>query len=213
MKIETPMGRPITAEKDEEKRFSWQWVLAAAFGAAVVYIPMVAYWSDVGSLLYIFVVVPMVALLLLLILVVRIVVVRKSTRLTTLWMAIAYVTVTVVLFMNYGELRPALRWLLWSRRYKAELLALPNPPKGQLKHLECDVSGWGPIGPTIEYVVFDPTNSLLAAAKSHKPGQYSGLPCEVPRVELLESHWYAVRFYTEESWGGHNRLNCSGRGN
>jgi hypothetical protein len=28
--------------------------------------------------------------------------------------------------------------------------------------------------------------------------------------QRLESHWYAVTFYTEESWGERNRLNCSG---
>jgi hypothetical protein len=57
-----------------------------------------------------------------------------------------------------------------------------------LKHVEWESSGWGPIGPTIVYLVFDPADSLSAAAKSHQAGKFSGIPCEVPRVQRLESH-------------------------
>ena len=124
----------------------------------------------------------------------------------------AYVAVTAVFFVGYGQLRPILRWTLWSHRYKSELLAQATPANGQLKHVEWERSGWGPVGPTIVYLVFDPTDSLSVAAKSHRAGRFSGIPCEVPRVQRLESHWYAVTFYTEESWGEDNRLNCIGSG-
>jgi hypothetical protein len=58
------------------------------------------------------------------------------------------------------------------------------------------------------YLAFDPTDSLAAAAKSHSPGKFSGMPCEVYRVLRLESHWYSVAFYTHEEWGRRNTLNC-----
>ena len=83
--------------------------------------------------------------------------------------------------------------------------------KGDLRPRQSKVKfRLGPIGPTIVYLVFDPADSLSPAAKGHQPGKFSGIPCEVPRVQRLESHWYAVTFYTEESWGERNRLNCSG---
>jgi len=58
------------------------------------------------------------------------------------------------------------------------------------------------------FLVFDPTDSLSAAAKSHSPGKFKGIPCEVPLVRRLESHWYTVRFYTDEYWGRRNALDC-----
>jgi hypothetical protein len=51
-----------------------------------------------------------------------------------------------------------------------------------------------------EYLVFDPGDSLSAAAASHQPGKFNGIPCEVYRVRRLESHWYTVLFYTDEDW-------------
>ena len=140
------------------------------------------------------------------------VIVRKRQRVMAFAVFGAYAAVTLVLFMDQEQLRPILRWTLWSHRYKSELLAQPAPVNAQLKHVEWESSGWGPIGPTIVYLVFDPADSLSAAAKSHRPGRFSGIPCEVPRVRRLESHWYAVTFYTEESWGERNRLDCSGSG-
>src|SRR5208282_5917914 len=110
----------------------------------------------------------------------------------------AYIAVTAVFFVGYGQLRPILRWALWSRRYKSELLAHATPANGQFQHAEWERSGWGPIGPTIVYLVFDPSDSLSVAVKSARAGRFSGIPCEVPRVQRLESHWYAVTFYTDE---------------
>jgi hypothetical protein len=126
--------------------------------------------------------------------------------------AVALLTAALVLAWNTYTIRTAIRWFAWSRDYKAHVLAQPASATGDLKHIEWDVSGWGPIGPTIVYLVFDPTDSLSAAAQSDHPGRFSGVPCEVPRVQRLESQWYAVTFYTEESWGNRNRLNCSGNG-
>jgi len=62
-------------------------------------------------------------------------------RLSVLLALAAYVTVTAALFMAREELRPTLRWLLWSHSYKAELLATPSSANGELKHIEWD--GWG----------------------------------------------------------------------
>jgi hypothetical protein len=91
------------------------------------------------------------------------------------------------------------RWLIWSRSYQSAVLTQPDSTNGYLKHVEWD--GWGWSGQdTVVYVVFDPTDSLFQAARSHQPGRYKGIPCKVFRVRRLESHWYTVQFYTNEEW-------------
>jgi hypothetical protein len=155
------------------------------------------YFSDTTVLLYIFGVSPIIVILLLVTVAIR---KRPRQRLSILLTLVAYVTVTGALFINYGELRPALRWLLWSHRYKADLLATPDLADGDLKHIECDGWGWGGNN-TVAYVVFDPIDSLSAAVKSHSQGKFRGIPCEVPRVRRLESRWYSVVFYTGADWG------------
>jgi hypothetical protein len=49
--------------------------------------------------------------------------------------------------------------------------------------------------------VYDPQDSLAAAARTRPPIKAPGIPCEVRRINRLESHWYAVLFYTDETWG------------
>jgi len=86
--------------------------------------------------------------------------------------------------------------LVWSHWYKAEVLAQRDSATGELKHIEWDGWGFAGAGDTTVYLVFDPTDALSAAAQSHQPGKFGGLPCEVPFVRRLQSRWYAVRFYT-----------------
>jgi hypothetical protein len=101
-----------------------------------------------------------------------------------------------------------IRWRIWSNSYKAKALAQTASVSGNFKHIEWD--GWGWAGQdTSVYLVFDPTDSLSAAAQSHKPGTFSGIPCEVFLVRRLENQWYTVQFYTNEFWGRRNALNCT----
>ena len=102
---------------------------------------------------------------------------------------------------NYSAVRDAARWFLWSKSYKTEVLAQLDSARGELKHVEWDGWGFPGAGDTVVYLVFDPNDLLAMAAKNHRPGKFSGIPCEVPRVRRLEGHWYAVMFYTDTSWG------------
>ncbi len=70
----------------------------------------------------------------------------------------------------------------------------------ELKHIKWDDWELPGVRDTWVYLVFDPTDALSAAARSHKPGKFDGLPREVTLVHRLESHWYAVQFSTDESW-------------
>jgi len=101
-------------------------------------------------------------------------------------------------------IRDAARWLVSSPDYKAQVLAQPQPPNGELKHIGWDVWGFPGAGDTTVYLVFDPTDSLSAGARSDQSGKFKGIPCEVPSIRRLESGWYTVLFYTDQTWGNCN---------
>jgi hypothetical protein len=112
---------------------------------------------------------------------------------------IVYCGSSWVLVKNSDDIRFSERWLLHSSAYKAELLAQSCPQDGMLPHMEWD--GWGGFGSdTVVYLVYDPQDSLQPAAKSHLSGKFKGIPCEVPCVRRLESHWYSVVYYTNSGW-------------
>ena len=90
------------------------------------------------------------------------------------------------------------RWLIWSGRYKAQVLAASNPANGELRHIEWDGWGWAGMDTTV-YLVFDPTNAL-SKANSHGPGKFPGIPCEIYSAKRLEDKWYTVQFYTDREW-------------
>ena len=155
-------------------------------------------YSPYGDLLYILVIGPLICLGLLLAAIIR---KKPRQRLSILLALVAFLASSAALLKNEGTLRPSIRWQLWSHQYKAELLAQPTPAKSELKHVEWDGWGFVPSGNNVVYLVFDPTDSLAYAAKTHAPGRFNGLPCEVPLVRRLERQWYSVRFYTDEEWG------------
>jgi hypothetical protein len=114
-------------------------------------------------------------------------------------MLVTYWAVALPLFRNSFELHSTARWLFRAKDYKTEVLAQPEPGSVTLRHIEWD--SWGlPVAYTNSYLVFDPTDSLSRAARSHSPGKFSGIPCEVYRVRRLESYYYTVLFYTDTDW-------------
>lgn len=125
----------------------------------------------------------------------------------TILLVVCLVALVVALAVYGVKNSSAIRWRIGSRSYKAKVLAQPGSPNGEFRHVEWDGWGWAGQDTTV-YLVFDPTDSLSAAAKSHQPGKFDGIPCEVTLVRLLESHWYSVQFYTNEFWGRRNALNC-----
>jgi hypothetical protein len=183
-----------TAQKE---RLNWRLPLFVVVGASIALLSMMVY-SPYGDLLYILVIGPLICLGLLLAAIIR---KKPRQRLSILLALVAFLASSAALLKNEGTLRPSIRWQLWSHQYKAELLARPTPAKSELKHVEWDGWGFVPSGNNVVYLVFDPTDSLAYAAKTHAPGRFNGLPCEVPLVRRLERQWYSVRFYTDEEWG------------
>jgi hypothetical protein len=99
----------------------------------------------------------------------------------------------------YEPTRTEIRWILFSRDYKARVLDEPTPPSGELKHVEWETSGM--VGmETAEYLVYDPTNSLEYATGA-SPGKWPGIPCKARKISQVEPNWYVVTFYTAQYWG------------
>ncbi len=113
---------------------------------------------------------------------------------------VVYVGFAWPLLTDFYGVHALVRWQLTKNADRAALLAQPTPADHEFKHLDWD--GWGFAGMDTEvYLVYDPDDSLAPAADRRVPGRYAGIPCEVPRVRRLESHYYAVQFYTDTGWG------------
>jgi hypothetical protein len=190
-----------TSKANKEDRFNWWLPLFAAVGALILFLPIMIYGIDIDEMLYIFIAAPIVSFILLIFALIYAINKKWLRSLAVLSMLIVYCTVSWGLFKNSRELHRTPRWLLRSKEYKAKILAQPNPAAGELRHIEWDAWGFAGVGDTDAYLVFDPNDSLTTAAKSHSSGKFSGIPCKVYRVDRLESHYYAVLFYTDTNWG------------
>ena len=139
----------------------------------------------------------LVAILAGLVLIARVVAARSSAALVILAL---YLPAAFVLSRETNDypFRATLRWTAYGNDARAATLGSPARG-GELRHTAWD--GWGWFGTDTEtYLVFDPRDSLARKAGSARPGTVRGLPCAPDRVERLEPHWYAVRFFTDESW-------------
>jgi hypothetical protein len=169
--------------------------LYALLAAIVVFLPLLIV-SNL-DVLYLFIVIPILLIIGLCVLIYA--AVRRNPR-VALALAVFW-TASALLFVYPSEVRSPIKWLVWSSEYKQQVLAQPSASNGDFKHIEWDGWGWAGMDTTI-YLVFDPTDSLAASAKSHQPGKFNGIPCMVPWVRRMQSHWYTVMFYTDKDWGG-----------
>ena len=120
---------------------------------------------------------------------------RCLRQLATL--AIFWAVLTPSFFLNYTYpigIRSAARWLIWSHTYKAEVLARPEPPNGELRNIEWDGGGMFAQDWDV-FLVFDPTDSLAGPTKSLQSCKLNGIPCsQAGLVRRMDSHWYIVLF-------------------
>jgi hypothetical protein len=181
----------------EGDQFNWRLPLAAALGTPLIFLILAIFQPE--SLVYLFFVVPVISIFLISAAVYSAIARKKGRCVPILLMLAIFWVLSVPLFKNHLALRSAGRWLIWSNDYKSMVAAQPTPANGNVKHLDWDGWGWG--GENTEvYLVFDPSDSLSAAAKTHQPGKFDGLPCKVDRVLRLERNWYAAQFYTGTDW-------------
>jgi hypothetical protein len=176
-------------------RFNWWLPFYGLMGAVVVDLPMMIFGNGVLAFLATALLGTIITLV---VFVFFFRTIRRQSPASLLLVAI-FIAASCGLFKVSDDVHTAGRWLLQSGQYRAEILAQPDSPNGELKHADWDI--WGFAGAeTMVYLVFDPNDSLRVAAGSHSPGKYSGIPCEVPNVRRLENHWYTVRFYTNTDW-------------
>jgi hypothetical protein len=183
-------------------RFNWPTQLYTVLIGLVLFVVIETCQADTALLIYIFVV-PILLLSCIVLLICAAISKNRRRYLQQLLTLTIFLAISIAVFvfddMNPIAIRSTARWLIWSRDYKAQVLRQTPPANGELKHMEWD--GWGMFAQnTSVFLVFDPTDSLSGAAKSHQSGKFNGIPCEVPLVRRLESHWYTVVFYTSQGW-------------
>jgi hypothetical protein len=200
-KLVRQFGMPSPAD---EVRFNWWTQIYLVVGALVVLAGIDLLDADASLFAFLLIWAILSACIVLLLIYAALSKNRHRARRPLLTLAILW-TISALFFeferSHPIAIRSAARWLAGSRQYKAQVLAEPEPPSGELKYIEWD--GWGMFAQdTSVYLVYDPTDSLSAAAMSHKPGKFDHIPCKAQLVRRLENQWYSVIFYTSETWGG-----------
>jgi len=185
------------------KRFNWKFPRYGVLGAAIVLTPTIIFGNDIGTFLLSVVIAALVVIVLLILAIVNV----RRHSLSALAMLVVFCCLSWLLFKAADDIRYTGRWLFKSQKYKSEVLA-QSSVSSQFKHVEWD--GWGFVasGDTVVYLVFDPKDSLAVAARSHNPGKFDGIPCEVFKVRRLEKYWYSVQFYTDTGWDSTGAGSC-----
>ena len=176
----------MTERSPRGQSFDVRLPLLAGLVTFAVLLPITIY-NDFDQFLFILVAGLAVGLVLLVISGIAAVRRRWMQSLAVLSMLAVFCGVSWIMARNSSEIRADGRWLLWAKKYKAQALAQDPPKYGELQHMEWDVYGWVGMDTTV-YLVFDPNDSLAAAARSRTSGKFKGIPCEVPPVHRLERH-------------------------
>jgi hypothetical protein len=109
--------------------------------------------------------------------------------------------VTSLGWFLYGDLvRPHLRWFLWSRDFKQEVMSQPVKNNGEFRHVEWDSWGWVFTGGWDEYIVLDSNDTLSKSVKSNSDFSNPGVPCLIEQARRLEDHWYSVTLQMNREW-------------
>jgi hypothetical protein len=119
-------------------------------------------------------------------------------------MLLTFSFASAFLLTHSTDIRTLLRWLLWSREYKRQVMGQSDWTGGDFKHIEWDGWGWGGSDISV-FLVFDPNDSLAGATKTQESGRFNGIPCDVSVVRQLARHWYTVQFdgYVKWNASGH----------
>jgi len=176
----------------------WGLCLCGVVGIIIIDLLLMIY-SAYAFFLFLFLVLSAICILCVIWLSVAFLRKRRSHSMQLCGTAFASVALSFFMFLPSAEnvIRPALRWLIWSKQFKAELFAQPVPRKGELRHMEWEATGWAGVANVTVCIAFDPSDALSNAIL---PGKVDGIPCTVLRAFRLEPHWYSVWFYTDETW-------------
>jgi hypothetical protein len=183
--------------------FSWRPLFAGAVMSFLVFAAIAACQADLSLFLNVFVVAPTLFALSIGSLIYAVIRRRRPRELPATLVVLWAMAVCFFLYNREHPfaIRETARWLIWSHQYKQQVLAEPVSTNGDLKHIEWDASGFAGVANDSAYLVFDPADTLEAAARNNQVAKFNGVACKVRAIRRLESHWYAVLFYTDQSWG------------
>ncbi len=177
-------------------RFDWWFPICVLTCVGAALFPLTISSSDFSALLYVFATVPIVSFALLYS-------AKKSKdrqRYAAFLLFALFLVFTAVMFTHFSNTRATIRWFFRGREIQDEVLSQAIPADGRFRHVEWEGWGFAGAGDTVVYLVSDPNDSLISAARSGLPGKFVGLPCEVVRVHRLEQGWYTALFYTDTDW-------------
>jgi hypothetical protein len=179
----------------DKDHFAWCFPLCVAGSGALTLFPLTVSSSDLSVIFYALTTVPLVCLFFL----IPSFKYRGKQRVAAVSAFSAFLIFTAILNTHFVDIRDAVRWSVHGRAFRAEVLAQSDLTGASLRHVEWE--GWGFAGSdTTVYLVFDPTDTLAAAAKKRSSGKFGDVPCEVFRIRQREKEWYTVQFYTNTDW-------------
>jgi hypothetical protein len=104
-------------------RFDWRLPVYAGVGALVFFVPIMIFGGDMGEFGYIVIAAPIVSFF---IVIAAIQTRGVRRRLAVLAMLPIYWAISLGLWSSSRELHTITRWLIWSKDYKAQVLAQPD---------------------------------------------------------------------------------------
>jgi hypothetical protein len=184
-------------------RPSWRPLLGAAVIGLLVFTAIATCQADTSLFLNVFVVAPALLVVSLGSLIHAVI---RHRQLRAVLATLLVLWAMAACFFLYNRehpfaIRETARWLIRSHEYKQQVLAQPTSANGDLKHIEWDASGFAGVANNTAYLVFDPADTLSAAARNNQVAKFNGVPCKVRAIRRLEDHWCSVLFFTDQAWG------------
>lgn len=176
----------------------WRIPLHATLVAVAVLLPLDVGWRDVAPLLNLLVVAPVLFLATIISFIYVVIQSARSRLKRTLTLSLSLTLISLwgvatFLFFYQELIRDDGRWVIWSREYKAQILAQPAALNGQFGHLRWD--DYGGFGQDFtDFLVFDPTDSLVTI-EGNNSNKVTGIPCvQFAAARRLQHHWYIVSY-------------------
>lgn len=194
------------ADVNSKSRFGWPLVFQAAVIGLLVFTAASICPADIPFFLFVFVLAPILFVVSIGSLIQTVI---RHRQFQTILAILAVLWVLGVSFFLYNQdhpfaIRENAKWLTWSYEYKQKVRSQPASPNGDLKHMEWDSSGFAGVANNTVYLVFDPTDTLSAADRNNQTAKFNDVICKVRSIRRLEKHWYAVLFYTDQTWSDCN---------
>ncbi len=175
----------------------WRFPLSSALAAFVLYVPFLYTKSfdleSIGYLLLLFVLTLAFCFWIL----VRGVAFRRWGNRTSVYAVLAFLAVSIGMFLSNQRLRPWARWLVASGRYTTLVLQQPPDPQTGLRSIEWDGWGWAGMNTSVD-LVYDHKDSLAHEIRNNPKGRFAEIAEKTAFAQRLGPGWYSLTLYTGE---------------